>query len=90
MRKLSTDLILAARITETYKRLYNTTSKLHETTSSIKFIKKALYNKVMPSFGQISSQFINKQNQIQAGENVMLPHINRHILRLEELTNTYT
>ena len=90
MRKLSTDLILAARITETYKRLYDTTSKLHETTSNIKFIKKALYNKVVPSFGQIRSQFINKQDQIHAGQNVMLPHINRYILRLEELTNTYT
>ena len=72
MRKLSTDLILAARITETFKRLYNTTSKLHKATSSIKFIKKVLYNKVTPSFGQISGQFIDKQDQIHAEQNLTL------------------
>ena len=80
MRKLSTDLILAARITETFKRLYNTTSKLHKATSSIKFIKKALYNKVTPSFGQISGQFIDKQDQIHAEQNLMLfKRTNKHI-----------
>ena len=62
MPKLFIDLILTVRITETYKILYNTTSKLPKTAKSTGFIQKAYYNKVTPSSAQTNGQFINKQD----------------------------
>ena len=86
MAKLFTDFIRTTRIAEIYNKLYNTTSKLHKSASSIGFIKKALHHKVTPKFAQISSQFINKQHQIDAEQKLMLSHFNRHVLILKELT----
>ena len=66
MAKLFTDFILTTYIAKIYNKLYNTTSKLHKSASSLGFIKKALHHKVTPKFAQISGQFINKQDQIDA------------------------
>ena len=41
MAKLFTGFILTTRIAEIYNKLYNTTSKLRKSTSSIGFMKKA-------------------------------------------------
>ena len=66
MAKLFTDFILTARIAEIYNKLYNITSKLNKSVSSIGFIKKALHHKITPKFAQINDQFINNQDQIDA------------------------
>ena len=66
-------------------KLYNTTSKLHKSASSVGLIKKALHHKVTPKFAQINGQFINKQDQIDAEQKLMLSHLNRHVLTLNEL-----
>ena len=85
MEKLFTDFIPTSSTAEIYNKLYNTTSKLHKSASSIGFIKKPLYHKVTPKFAQINSQFINKQDQIDAEQKLMLSHLNRHVLTLKEL-----
>ena len=85
MAKLFTDFILTTSTAEIYNKLYNTTSKLHKSASSIGFIKKTLYHKVTPKFAQINGQFINKQDQIDAERKLMLSHLNRHVLTLKEL-----
>ena len=87
MAKLFTNFILTSRITEIHNELYNTTSKLHKSASSIGFIKKALHHKVTLRFTQISGQFINKQDQIDADRKLMLSQLNRHVLTLKELTH---
>ena len=76
-----------SRIGEMYHKLYNTISKLHKSASSIGFIKKALHHKVTPKFAQINGQFINKQDQNDAEQKLMLSHSNRHVLTLKELTH---
>ena len=48
MAKLFTDFILTIHIAKINNKLYNTTSKLHKSASSIGFIKKALHHKVTP------------------------------------------
>ena len=66
MSKLFADFILTARIAKIYNKLYNTTSKLYISASSIDFIKKVLRHKVTPKFAKINGQFISKQDQIDA------------------------
>ena len=51
------------RIAEYYNKLYWLTIKLHNTTASIGFIKKALYALVTPKFAQIKKQFVNDEEK---------------------------
>ena len=81
------DFIRATRIAEIYNKLDNTTSKLHKSGPSIGLKKKAPYHKVTQKFAQISGQFINKQDQIDAERKLMLSHLNRHVLTLKELSH---
>ena len=44
---------LPKRIAVKKKDLSNVTSKIHKTTGSIGFIKKALYHEITPKFAQV-------------------------------------
>ena len=50
--------ILHKRITEDYKKLRKVINKLHKSSSSISFIKKALYNNVIPTFAKVKGRFL--------------------------------
>ena len=50
MANLSLIQIITHRVAETYHQLKLVTSKLHKTSSSIGFIKKALHYDVVPTF----------------------------------------
>ena len=53
-----------------YNKLYSITSKLHKTTSSIGFIKKALHNNVIPKFSQIKEKFVNGHQKFRQKANL--------------------
>ena len=54
-----------------YTTLCNTTSKLHNSTSSIGFIKKAFHHKVIQKFCEINDQVVNKEGQTDAEQQLM-------------------
>ena len=70
-----------------YTALYNAISKLHNSASSIGFIKKAFHHKVTPKFAEINDQVINKEGQTNAEQQLVLSHLNKHVLTLKELTH---
>ena len=49
--------ILYGRVATYYKKLKKTISKLHKSSSSVAFIKKALYNNILSTFAKIKGQF---------------------------------
>ena len=49
--------ILYGRVATYYKQLKKTISKLHKPSSSVAFIKKALYNNITSTFAKIKGQF---------------------------------
>ena len=65
MAKLVTIFFLTIGIAKIHNKLYNTTSKLQKSVSSIGF-------NVTPKFAQINSQFIKKQDQIDTERKLML------------------
>ena len=83
MAKFSTDLIIANRIDQIYSKLYKTKSKLNKAASRIGFIKQNFYNKVAPRFARINGKFINKQDQVDAEQKLMLLHLSRHVFSLK-------
>ena len=83
MANLSNIITIPKRIADIYNKLYKETSKLHKTSASIGFIKKALYHQVCPKFAQIKAQYINKEDQEQAERKLMLQHLNKHIVDMK-------
>ena len=53
-------------IADIYKKFIKVTSKLHKTSSSIGFIKKALHHNVTTTFAEIRGQFVNNKDQLDA------------------------
>ena len=60
MANLSIINILPNRVADIYIKLKSITSKLHNTSASIAFIKEALFLDVIPKFAIAKWQFINK------------------------------
>ena len=61
------------------------TNKIQRTTSSIAFIKKALYYEVTPTFTKVKGQFINLKDQRSAEKKALLSHLKDHRFRLRKL-----
>ena len=59
MANLSIVKLLAKLVAKLYKEIKNITLKLHRTSRSIGFIKKALHNEVTPKFAEGKYDFIN-------------------------------
>ena len=55
-------------------KLQNTIKKLHNTESSVAFIKKALFV-VIPVFTKIKKQFLNGENWIKLSQNILKNHL---------------
>ena len=75
MANLSIVKLLPKRVAELYKELKNITSKLHRTSGSIGFIKKALHNEVTPKFAQVKGNFINVNDRFKSEKRVFFNHI---------------
>ena len=76
---------LPKRIAVKKKDLSNVTSKIHKTTGSIGFIKKALYHEITPKFAQVQGNFINKNSKYKAEKSILLSHLNDHVRSLKSL-----
>ena len=76
-------------IADIYNKFIKVTSKLHKTSSSIGFIKKALHHDVAPRFAKIRGQFLNNKNQLDAEQKLMISDITRHDLKLKETTSKH-
>ena len=80
--------ILYGRVATYYNKLKKTISKLHKSSSSVAFIKKALHNNITPTFAKIKGQFLNTNTKSNAEKDLMRGHINKHyndirLLRLD-------
>ena len=75
MANLSLINILPDRVAVQYIQLKRIMSKMHRTSSSIAFIKKAIYNDITPVFAKVKGQFINKNNQLKSEKLIMKSHL---------------
>ena len=78
--------ILYGRVATYYNKFKKTISKLHKSSSSVAFIKKALNNNITPTFAKIKRQFLKTKSN--AEKDLMRGHINKHyndirLLRLD-------
>ena len=60
---------------DVYIKLKSITSKLHNTSASIGFIKKALFVDVIPKFAIVKGQFINETDSLTAPRKLMKSHL---------------
>ena len=67
-------------------KLQNTIKKLHNTASSIAFIKKALFVNVIPVFAKVKGQFLNEENRITSSQGILKSHLTKHT---QDLTTIY-
>ena len=76
--------ILYGRVATYYNKLNKTISKLHKSSSSVAFIKKALHNNITPTFAKIKGQFLNTNTKSNAEKDLMRGHYNDiRLLRLD-------
>ena len=75
MANLSIVKLLPKRVTELYKVFRNVTSKLHRTSESIGFIKKALHNEVTPKFAPVKGNVININDRFKPEKSFFFYHI---------------
>ena len=77
------------RVAEICIKLKNITSKMHNTSTSIAFIKKALFVEVVPRFAKVKGQFINEKDRLLSSQSIMKSHLTKHIQHLYNLSKTY-
>ena len=74
---------------EDHIKLRKIINKSHKSSSSIAFIKKALYH-VIPTFVKVKCQFLgNTTIKNTAKKELMQAHLDQHYNDLKELTFTY-
>ena len=81
--------ILYKRVAINYNKLRKVISKLHKTSSSIAFIKEALYNNITPTFAKIKGQFLNNKTVKDSEQTLMKNHMNSHYNKLKDLKYEY-
>ena len=64
----------------------NITSKLHNASASIAFIKKALFVDVIPKFTIGKGKFINEMDSLTASRKLMKSHLTQHVQDLYNLS----
>ena len=79
-------MYLPERIAKKVDKIYRLLLKMHNTASSIGFIKKCIHFRVTPKFAQIKGQFLKKSAQSQAERKLMLDHILNHLQTLQKLS----
>ena len=75
MANFSVTGILPNRVADVYIKLKSITSKLHNTSTSIAFIKKVWFVDVIPKFAIIKGQFINERDSLTAPCELMKSHL---------------
>ena len=63
--------------------------KLHKSSCSTAFNKKALYNKVMPTFAKVKGQFLNVNLKLNAKNDLVKSHLNEHFNDIRDLRLEY-
>ena len=86
MANLSIINILLNPVTNIYIRLRSITSKLHNTSTSIAFIKKALFVDVIPKLAMVEGQFINETDSLTASRKLLKSHLTKHTHDLHNLS----
>ena len=74
---------------DVYIKLKSITSKLHNTSASIGFIKKALFVDMIPKFAIVKGQFINETDSLTASRKLMKSHLTKHVQDLYNLSMQY-
>ena len=82
-------MILPNHIAEIYIKLKSITTKLHNTSASIAFIKKALFIDVIPKFATVNGQFTNEKDSLAASRKLMKSHLTKHVQDLYNLSIQY-
>ena len=77
------------RVADIYIKLKSITSKLHNTPTSIAFIKKALFIDVIPKFATVNGQCINEKDSLAASRKLMKSHLAKHVQDLYNLLIQY-
>ena len=72
-------MILPNHVADIYIKLKSITSKLHNTSASIAFIKKVLFIDVIPKFATVNGQFINEKNSLAASRKLMKSHLTKYV-----------
>ena len=89
MVNLSIVKLLPKRVAELYKELKNITLKLHRTSGSIGFIKKALHHEVTPTFAQVKGNFININDRFKSEKSILLSHLNDYVCSYKPLISKH-
>ena len=89
MPNLSIINILLNRVVNIYIKLKSITSKLHNKSASIAFIKKALFADVILKFAIVKAQFINETDSLTASYKLMKSHLTKHVQDLCNLSIQY-
>ena len=63
--------------------------KLHKSSCNTAFNKKALYNKVMPTFAKVKGQFLNVNLNLNAKKDLVKSHLNKHFNDIRDLRLEY-
>ena len=74
MANLSLVKLLPKPVAKLYKEIKDITSKLHRTSRSIGFIKKALHNEVTPKVAEIKDDFVNTNDRFKS-EKIFFYHV---------------
>ena len=64
-------------------------SKLHKSSSSTAFTRKALYKNVMPTFAKVKGQFLNGNVKLNAEKDLVKSHLNKHFNDIRDLRLEY-
>ena len=89
MASLSIINILPNRVADICIKLKSITSKLHNRSASIAFIKKALFVDVITKFAMVKGQFINEPDSLTASRKLMKIHLTKHVQDLYNLLMQY-
>ena len=69
-----------------YIKLKSITSKLHNMSASIAFIKKALFVEVIPKCAMVKEQFINTTDSSTDSRELVKSHLTKHVQDLYNLS----
>ena len=86
MANLSITNIQANRAADIYIELKSITSKLHNTSASIAFIKKAFFVDLIPKLVMVKGQLINETDCLRASRKLMKSHLTKHVQNLYNLS----
>ena len=91
MANLSIINILSNCVADIYIKVRSITSKLHNTSASVAFIKKALFLvlDVISNFAMVKGQFVNETDSLTASHKFMKSRLTKHVEDLYNLSIQY-